>query len=88
MCKCHRFIFIFRSIRRLPILKGETKMIKPITNMKDAFSLSGMNAVITGGNRGLGLGIAKSLTELQGGKMEISCDGVLFKVVLRFPLIK
>ncbi len=37
---------------------------------------------------GLGLGIAKSLTELQGGKMEISCDGDLFKVVLRFPLIK
>lgn len=37
---------------------------------------------------GLGLGIAKSLTELQGGKLEISCDGDLFKAVLRFPVIK
>lgn len=37
---------------------------------------------------GLGLSIARSLTELQGGKMEISCDGDLFKVQLKFPCIK
>ncbi len=36
---------------------------------------------------GLGLSIARSLTELQGGKMEIVCDGDLFKVVLRFPIV-
>ncbi|MBQ4507269.1 MAG: HAMP domain-containing histidine kinase [Firmicutes bacterium] len=36
---------------------------------------------------GLGLSIARSLTELQGGKMEISVDGDLFKVMLRFPKI-
>ena len=30
-------------------------MIPPIKNMQDAFSLKGKNAVITGGNRGLGL---------------------------------
>lgn len=34
---------------------------------------------------GLGLSIAESLTELQGGKMEINIDGDLFKVTLRFP---
>ena len=64
--------FYLQSIRRLPILKGETKMIKPITNMKDAFSLSGMNAVITGGNRGLGLGIATAMAQ-SGANIAILC---------------
>ncbi len=34
---------------------------------------------------GLGLNIAKSLTELQGGSLQLSVDGDLFKAVLRFP---
>lgn len=36
---------------------------------------------------GLGLAIAKSLAELQNGKMEIAVDGDLFKVTLRFPVM-
>ena len=40
----------------------------------------------TEGN-GLGLSIAKSMTELQGGKFDISIDGDLFKVTLSFPVI-
>ena len=40
----------------------------------------------TEGN-GLGLSIAKSLAELQGGKLELMIDGDLFKAVLRFPVI-
>ena len=36
---------------------------------------------------GLGLSIAKSLTELQNGKFGLTVDGDLFKVVLSFPLI-
>ena len=39
----------------------------------------------TSEGNGLGLSIAKSLTELQGGTMEVSIDGDLFKVVLSFP---
>ena len=35
---------------------------------------------------GLGLSIAKSLVELQGGHMSIDIDGDLFKVILEFPL--
>lgn len=41
----------------------------------------------TEGN-GLGLSIAKSLTELQNGTFELFIDGDLFKVVLKFPVIK
>lgn len=37
---------------------------------------------------GLGLSIAKSLTQLQNGSMEIVTDGDLFKVVIRFPVLE
>lgn len=36
---------------------------------------------------GLGLSIAKSLVELQNGRMEIVIDGDLFKVILSFPIM-
>jgi signal transduction histidine kinase len=39
----------------------------------------------TEGN-GLGLSIAKSMTELQGGKFNLDIDGDLFKVTLSFPV--
>ena len=35
---------------------------------------------------GLGLSIAKSLTETMGGDFEIQLDGDLFKIVLKFPV--
>ncbi len=37
---------------------------------------------------GLGLSIAQSLTELQGGKFNISIDGDLFKVMMVWPKVK
>ncbi|MBQ9747148.1 MAG: HAMP domain-containing histidine kinase [Clostridia bacterium] len=40
----------------------------------------------TEGN-GLGLSIAQSLVELQGGKLRITADGDLFKVDIQFPLL-
>lgn len=36
---------------------------------------------------GLGLSIAKNLTQLQGGKFELYLDGDLFKVMIRFPKV-
>ncbi|MCI6004440.1 MAG: HAMP domain-containing sensor histidine kinase [Blautia sp.] len=37
---------------------------------------------------GLGLSIAQSLTELQGGEFKLYLDGDLFKVMITFPLIR
>jgi signal transduction histidine kinase len=37
---------------------------------------------------GLGLSIAKSLLDLQGGTMQVSSDGDLFKVSVIFPISK
>ena len=41
----------------------------------------------SGEGSGLGLNIAKSLTELQGGTMELSVDGDLFRVDIRLPIM-
>ncbi|MBR5859392.1 MAG: sensor histidine kinase, partial [Clostridia bacterium] len=67
--------FIFRNTSR------DTLDISP-SELAERF-VRGDASRSTEGN-GLGLSIAKSLTELQNGKMEIFIDGDLFKVVLRF----
>lgn len=36
---------------------------------------------------GLGLSIAKNLCTLQGGKLELSIDGDLFKATVKMPLV-
>ena len=36
---------------------------------------------------GMGLSIAKNLTELNGGTFDISIDGDLFKIVMKFSCI-
>ena len=38
-------------------------MVPSITSMENAFDLKGKNALITGGNRGLGLGIAVAMAQ-------------------------
>jgi NAD(P)-dependent dehydrogenase (short-subunit alcohol dehydrogenase family) len=44
----------------------------PITSMTDAFSVKGKNVVITGGNRGIGLGISTAFAQ-SGANIAILC---------------
>lgn len=45
------------------------------------------DAARSGEGNGLGLSIARSLTELQKGTLDLTVDGDLFKVVLRFGIL-
>jgi NAD(P)-dependent dehydrogenase (short-subunit alcohol dehydrogenase family) len=47
-------------------------MPKPITGMQGAFSVKGLNVVVTGGNRGIGLGISTAFAQ-SGANVAILC---------------
>jgi len=49
-------------------------MTIPIKNMTDAFSVKGQNVVVTGGNRGIGLGISEAYAQ-SGANVAILCRG-------------
>ena len=46
--------------------------LKPITDMTGAFSVKGMNVIVTGGNRGIGLGISTAFAQ-SGANVAIFC---------------
>ena len=56
----------------------------PADELLERFTRADLSRSTSGS--GLGLSIAKSLTELQGGSLTPVVDGDLFKVILRFPL--
>ncbi len=70
-------LITFKNISREPLDMSEEELMERFTR--------GDTSRNTEGN-GLGLSIAKSMTELQGGTMKLSTDGDLFKVILSFPL--
>ena len=72
-------VFSFKNTSREPLdMKPEELMERFVRGDKSRN---------TEGN-GLGLSIARSLTELQNGTINVSTDGDLFKVELRFPRCK
>lgn len=69
---------IFRNMSKYPLeLTGE--------ELEERFVRGDKSRHMEG--NGLGLSIAKSLVELQNGRLEIVTDGDLFKVSLRFPVL-
>lgn len=69
-------VIIFRNMSKYALNVGADELSERFVRGDKSRHMEG---------NGLGLSIARSLTELQGGQMEIVVDGDLFKVVLRFP---
>ena len=71
-------VISFKNTSRDPLDMSEEELMERFTR--------GDASRHTEGN-GLGLSIAKSMAELQGGSLRLVLDGDLFKAVLSFPLI-
>ncbi len=71
-------VFIFRNTSREPLDISPEELLERFVRGDSARSTEG---------NGLGLSIAQSLTQLQGGEMHLGIDGDLFKVTLAFPTV-
>lgn len=70
-------VIIFRNISKYPLNISSEELLERFVR--------GDSSRNTEGN-GLGISIAKSLTELMNGTFDLIVDGDLFKVVIAFPL--
>ena len=77
--KGDRAVFLFKNTSRDPLNISADELLERFVR--------GDSSRHTEGN-GLGLSIAQSLAELQGGTLQIQIDGDLFKAVLSFPAIE
>ena len=66
----------FRNISRDPLNKPADELMERFVRGDSARG---------GEGSGLGLNIAKSLAELQGGRLDLSVDGDLFKAEVTLP---
>ena len=78
--KCHngKAVITFKNISELPLTVSGEELTERFVRGDRSRNTEGS---------GLGLSIAKSLTELQNGIFEISIDGDLFKAKLTFDII-
>ena len=68
----------FKNISREPLDMAPDELLERFTRGDTSRNSEG---------NGLGLSIAKSLTDLQNGKLSLTVDGDLFKVTLKFPVV-
>ncbi len=72
-------IISFKNISRTELNISPDELVERFVRADSSRSTEG---------NGLGLSIAQSLIDLQGGRMEIIADGDLFKINLEFPIMK
>lgn len=75
-CKEKTITFMLRNISAAPLNISPEELMERFTRGDSSRTTEGS---------GLGLSIAKDLTNLQGGSFEIQLDGDLFKVIIEFP---
>ena len=80
VCENSKAVITFRNISELPINAAAEELTERFVRGDRSRNSN------TEGS-GLGLSIAKSLTELQNGTFEISTDGDLFKAKITFDTI-
>ena len=71
-----RAVITFRNISREPLNITSEELMERFVRGDSSRSMEG---------NGLGLSIARSLTELMGGTLQLTVDGDLFKVTITFP---
>ncbi len=77
-CDNNKAVITFKNISELPINLSSTELTERFVRGDRSRNTEGS---------GLGISIAKSLTELQNGIFDISIDGDLFKVKLTFDIV-
>ena len=71
-------ILVIKNVSSIPIDEVDVK------SLTERFVRGDTSRTMEGS--GLGLSITKSLTEIQGGKLDVSVDGDVFKVTVKMPL--
>ena len=71
-------VIIFRNVSKYPLNITSEELMERFVRGDDSRNTEGS---------GLGLSIARSLTELMAGSMALVVDGDLFKVILKFPVV-
>ena len=74
----NRAVVVFRNISKVPLNISSDELMERFVRGDSSRNTEGS---------GLGLSIAKSLTELQGGDFRLIVDGDLFKAMVSFAII-
>lgn len=72
-------VFSFKNTSREPLNLSEEELLERFTRGDASRHTEGS---------GLGLSIAKSMADLQGGNLRLTTDGDLFKAVVEFPIVE